>query len=238
MDVRRLGLAVAAGLLAVPAAAGAVVQPVATGVRIGDHPAFVRVVVDFAGGAVKANEVAAYGITRTDTAVIVFHGKVAPGAAKRAAYGVTARLVQSRAQLTVRLAFTPGRMKYASYAVVTGNRLAIDLWKSAPPAKAAEIRTAPDGCLALSSWHVRSGSVSLTGTEHDIFEHQFQIVVRGAGGGVLGRRIGFHGAGGWSARIAYHVAQRQAGTLEAVAFSARDGALECIAQVRVTLPAG
>ena len=37
--------------------------------------------------------------------------------------------------------------------------------------------------------------------------------------------------------VHYKVAHRQRGTLEAVAFSAKDGALECLAQRRVTLRA-
>jgi hypothetical protein len=38
--------------------------------------------------------------------------------------------------------------------------------------------------------------------------------------------------------VRYRAVHRQAGTLEAVAFSPKDGALACIAQVRVNLPAG
>jgi hypothetical protein len=62
------------------------------------------------------------------------------------------------------------------------------------------------------------------------------MVVRGAHGKVLGRHtVAQHGS--WSAQVGYHASRRQPGTLEAVAFSPKDGALACIAQVRVTLPA-
>lgn len=237
MDVRRILVAAAFGLLLLPALAGAASHPTATGVRVGDHPAFVRVVVDFAGGAVKFNETQAIGLTKTDAGVGVFHATVAPGATGRSAYGVTARLVQSRTQLTVQLAFAASRIKYLSYAVVTGNRLAIDLWKGAPPTKAAEIRKGAGGCLALSGWHVTPGLVTVSGRERNIFEHMFQVVVRGANGTVLSRQTGVQGHGSWSTHVHYRAAHRQSGTLEAVAFSAKDGALACIAQARVTLPA-
>jgi hypothetical protein len=42
-------------------------------------------------------------------------------------------------------------------------------------------------------------------------------------------------SGDWSRTFSYVVPARQAGTLEAVDFSAKDGSLVCIAQVRVTL---
>jgi len=46
----------AVGLLTLPAPAGAAPHLTATGVRIGDHPAYVRVVVDF-NGKVASREV-------------------------------------------------------------------------------------------------------------------------------------------------------------------------------------
>jgi hypothetical protein len=65
----------------------------------------------------------------------------------------------------------------------------------------------------------------------------FGIVVRGATGNVLGRAGGVHARGAWTTTVRYRAAHRQEGTLEAVAFSPKDGAISCIAQVRVTLPA-
>jgi hypothetical protein len=79
--------------------------------------------------------------------------------------------------------------------------------------------------------------VSVSGSERNIFENTFQVVVRGADGSVLGGRTGAHGPGNWGARVHYRSSRRQLGTLEVVAFSPEDGALECIAQVRVGLPA-
>ena len=47
-----------------------------------------------------------------------------------------------------------------------------------------------------------------------------------------------HVSGGrWSGQLTYHTTRTQAATLEAVETSAKDGALICIVQIRVTLPA-
>jgi hypothetical protein len=43
-------------------------------------------------------------------------------------------------------------------------------------------------------------------------------------------------AGRWSAQLSYRTTRRQSGTLEAAALSAKDGALACLVQARVTLP--
>jgi hypothetical protein len=235
MNVRGVAVAALIGFVAIPALAAASSGPTATAVRIGDHPAYVRVVVDFAGGGLKANEVTAIGISRTGASVGVSHASGTAGT--WTGYGVTARLAPSSTQLTVALSFAPHRMKYLSYAVVTRNRLAIDLWKSAPPSGAAVIRKGAGNCLTLRTWHVSPGSIAVSGRERNIFEHTFRVVVRGANGRTIGTHIAVHGSGAWSTHVRYRAAHRQKGTLEAVAFSAKDGALACIAQVRVTLPA-
>jgi hypothetical protein len=55
-----------------------------------------------------------------------------------------------------------------------------------------------------------------------------------ASGRVLARRV-MTARGAWSTRVRYRVGRRQAGTLEAVAESAKDGSLDCLVQVRVVL---
>ena len=92
------------------------------------------------------------------------------------------------------------------------------------------------GSLVLEDWSVRRGSVDASGEARSIFENQFQLVVRGADGRVKGRRgVTFGASGTWNRTVPYEVGHRQDGTLEAVDLSARDGALACLAQVRVTL---
>lgn len=210
----------------------------AIGVRFGDHPAFVRVVVDF-NGAVPFNQVEFDHIWTKTAALRIEHPGIATSISGGSGEGVSVALQPATQALNIAMSFAPHRFKYISYAVVTGNRLAIDLWKSAPPGANAEIRAASDGCLALRSWHVAPGTITVKGAEHDLFEHSLVVLVRGKNGRVLGKTP--HGvtaaAGKWHTSVNYTATRRQPGTLEAVAFSAKDGALVCIAQMRVTLPA-
>jgi hypothetical protein len=189
------------------------------------------VVVDFTGGRLINNEVQAGGLRKTAASLRVSHPDVATRAAARSADGVSVHVLKGNGQLRIEIGFAVRRIKYLSYAVVTGDRLAIDLWKSAPPSKVAEVRKGAHSCLVLDSWQVRPGVISVTGSERNIFENTFQVVVRGADGSVLGRHTGVHGPGKWSTQVHYRASRRQPGTLEAVAFSPKDGALECIAQV-------
>jgi hypothetical protein len=234
-----VSLAACAGALVVPAVAAAVVNLTAYRVRIGDHPAYVRAVVDFTDGTLKSSEIEATDPSPADgtAGVRVSHPWVQAQASSRSASGISVRVAQGVSRLSVDIRAPRGRFKYISYSVVTGDRLGIDLWKSAPPSKGAEIRRGIGGCLTLDSWQVRRGFVNAAGHEHNLFEHQFQLVVRGSDGRVLGRRSVTAARGGWSSSVHYHASRRQDGTLEAVDLSPKDGALVCLAQTRVSLPA-
>jgi len=75
----------------------------------------------------------------------------------------------------------------------------------------------------------------LLGFVGTIHRPSVQVVLRKAGGQVA-RSVGVTSSGGaWSRSFSYSVAGQQSGTLEAVDFSAKDGSLVCIVQVRVTL---
>lgn len=228
-------IAASVGGLAIPAA-GTAAQLTAVRVRIGDHAAYVRAVLDFTGGRLAGNQVQLEALRTSAGTVRVVRAKVATHAPPRTAYGVSVRVIQGAAQLRIEIRFASQRIKYLSYAIVNGTRLAIDLWKSTPPSKTAEMRSGPGGCLVLRTWQVTAGVVSVNGSERNIFENTFQVLVRGADGSVLGRRISMHGPGKWSASVHYRASHGQSGTLEAVAFSPKDGSLECLAQVRITLP--
>ena len=113
-------------------------------------------------------------------------------------------------------------------------RLAIDLYESRPPSPAAEIRRAPDGCLSLRRFAIGPRRVTASGRELHLFEHSLIVRLRRAGGRVhaparddRGRAPLEHDASATRARAA------AAGTLEAVALSAKDGTLDCLTQVRV-----
>ncbi len=212
-------------------AVAATVALAATDVRIGDHPAYVRVVVDF-NGKVPTRQVEFDKLTGRMATVHIAHPGVATQVKVRTGEGVRVALQPGGQALHIALSFAPHRFKYLSYAVVGGNRLAIDLWKSAPPRKPSHTCR---GLTLSSDWSSDGHVVSVSGREHGIFENQFQVVVRGQNGAVLGRK-NVHGPGRWAAKVHYHVAYKQDGTVEAVALSPKDGSLECLAQQFVELP--
>jgi hypothetical protein len=224
-----------AGLL--PGRADAAVT--ATGIRIADHPAFVRVVVDFEGGRISNRRVFAVdpGPMNGSARLTVDRRGIDTDAAAVTARGVHATLTQATNRLVLRLTFAGHRFKYVYYNVLhSPERLYVDLWKAKPPTGDAVLPTAPQGgCLTIDAFSVGPGTASASGTEHDLFEHQFQLNLRRATGTVA-RTVGVAAAGGsWSRTFSYTVASRQRGTLEAVDLSEKDGSLVCIAQVRVTL---
>jgi hypothetical protein len=144
------------------------------------------------------------------------------------------RVLQGRNRITVKLTAAPHRFKYVSYVSLRNpERLVVDLWKSAPPVAAAQIRRAPDGCLALTRFDVSARHAAAAGTERNLFEHAFVVRLRAADGRVLAQQPRTSAAGRWISSFRYPAVRRQAGTLEAVAESAKDGALVCLVQMRV-----
>ncbi len=221
--------------LAVVAVVGAAALT-ATGVRIGAHPAYVRVVVSF-NGRVPPSRVAFDKLTATMATLHITRAGITTRTTGQTGEGVRVALQPGTQALNISAAVARHRFKYVSYTVDTvrtGKHLVIDLWKSAPPPGGGAFGYR--SCLSIRSWHVDKGFVSASGTERGVFEKTFQVVVRGANGKVLGRRTIVHGPP-WSAKVKYTASHRQAGTLEAVAFSPKDGALACLYEARVTLPA-
>jgi hypothetical protein len=237
---RRLLLAAGAaacGTLGVQAVSDAVVNLTAVRVRIGDHPGFVRAVVDFTDGRLEAGEVMATDPSPFADGIVrlrLDHRGVRTEASPARGHGVAVRAGQGRNRITIRLAGARGRFKYASYSVLRApQRLVIDLWRAAPPSAAAEVRAAPDRCLTLTRAAVGARAVTAAGGERDLFEHSLVVRLRGANGRVLAARAETAARGRWSSRFRYPSVRRQAGTLEAAAHSAKDGSLDCLVQVRV-----
>jgi hypothetical protein len=232
-------LLVATALLAFPMPASADAALTAHRIRIGDHPAFVRVVVDFTGGRVFAGEVVATDPDPFGDGVVrlpLTHRGVRSTAAPASAHGVSARVLRRRGRIVMRLAAAPRRFKYAGVrALQSPGRLVVDLYKSAPPSPAATVLSAPDRCLSLRRATVSGRRVRAAGRERDLFEHSLVVRVRGAGGRVLAQRPATAPAGRWSTSFRMPRVARQAGTLEAVAESAKDGTLDCLVQVRVRM---
>ncbi|HZE06398.1 MAG TPA: hypothetical protein VE127_14305, partial [Solirubrobacteraceae bacterium] len=147
------------------------------------------------------------------------------------------RVTRTRAgSMQIRLTSARTRFKYLGYTLVSGTHLVIQLWKSRPPSRAAEIRRGTGGCLTLDRSSVTTGVVTASGRSHGLFENQGLLTLRGADGRVVTQRTVHVVGGRWSGRLTYR-ARRQAGTLEAHAASAKDGSVGCIVQIRVTIPA-
>lgn len=232
---------IAATALGVSPAAAATTDLTITGVRIGDHPGFVRTVVHFAHGTiprptemlrVSDAEPFADGVAR----VRLDERGVRSQIRTARAAGVTVRVIPGRTGITFRLAAAPHRFKYvSSSSLARPERVIIDLWKSAPPRPAAAIARAPGGCLTLGHYRVSRNGVIAAGTERDLFEHAFVVRLRAADGRVLAQRPVTAAGGRWASSFRYPRVRRQPGTLEAVAGSAKDGALICLVQARVRI---
>jgi len=232
-----LAIAVASAL---PAAASAALT--ATQIRIGDHPAFVRVVVDFTGGTLHRNDVESPDPQPFDgrARVRVTRVGITTGAAAVTQEGVTARIAQRSGSIVIQLSARRHRFKYLEHGVLhSPERLVVDLWRSRPPTAAAEFPTAPQGgCLSIENYDALPGRVRADGSENDLFEHMFQMNVRNQKGRVVGTRPVTASAGHWHRTVPFDIGVAQKGTVEVVDFSEQDGSLICIAQLRATLAPG
>ena len=228
----------AATLAAVPAA-GADEALTAVRARIGDHPAFVRVVVDFAGAHLRPQEPSAVDPAVTDGIgrVEVAHPGVRTAAPLARALGVAVRVGPGAGRIVVRSSFARGRFKYLSYDVLAApDRLVIDLWKSRVPRAAAAVLD--DGCLRVTSFH-GAPNVSMAGNALvRLFEGTVVVRLRDGRGRVLVERPLIEGGGRWATSFRQPVARARRATLEAVVESAKDGALDCLVQVPLALPRG
>jgi hypothetical protein len=234
---RLLVTAVAAGCASAPGSAEASSAHLALRVRIGDHPAFVRAVVDFTDGRLRFQEVEAtdpFPFRDGRVALRVDVPGVRTQAAPARAHGIIVRLAQARNRVFVAVTATPRRFKYIDHFLLSRpERAVIDLWKAAPPTPAAEVRRGRDGCLTLAAFSVAGGRVTAAGRERNLFEHNHVVSLRGANGAIVAERPVTSSGGRWRVSFPYRVPRSQAGTLEGVALSARDGALACIVQARV-----
>ena len=225
---------------ALPATASAALT--ATQIRIGNHPAYVRVVVDFSGGTLHANDVESRDPNPFDgrARVRVTDAGISTTATATTQEGVAARIVQRSGAIALRLASRKHRFKYLEHIVLhSPERLVVDLWKSRPPTTKAEFPTAPQGgCLSIENSDTFPGRVQADGTEKGLFEHMFQIDVRNRAGRVVGIRSVTATAGHWHRRVSYDVAVSQKGTIEVVDLSEQDGSLTCIAQIPTSLVPG
>jgi hypothetical protein len=184
--MRRLLIALAtlagAAVLAPPASAALTAREI----RVGDHPGFVRVVIDFTGGRIEPGEVVATdpnpfadGFVRLPLTRTGVRTTAAPVRAE----GVFARIAQGSGKITIRLTGADRRFKYVGYfAQHTPERLVLDLYKARPPTEAAEILRGRGGCLRLTSHTVTRRHVNAEGRERNLFEHSLVVRLRRSGG--------------------------------------------------------
>jgi hypothetical protein len=196
-------------------------------------------VIDFTGGRISSNQVSATDPSPMNgtSALLLVRSGVRTQVRAASHDGITVSLTQGSGRLRIAIRAAKGRFKYLSYTVVTGNRIAIDLWKSTPPSHAAVIRRGTGGCLTLDGARIAPNVASAAGREQGVFENQFQVVLRGSDGSIIAQRHVYAHSGRWNAQLNYHAKRRQAGTLEAAASSPKDGARACLAQRRVTIQA-
>jgi hypothetical protein len=233
-----LGLLAALGL-APPASAALTAREI----RIGDHPGFVRVVVDFTGGRVEPGEVVATDPNPFPDGFVrlpLTRSGVRTIADPVREHGVFARIAQtSGRRITIRLTGADRRFKYVHYfAQHTPERLVLDLYKARPPSDAAEITRGRRGCLTLTDHRVTTDRVTAEGRERNLFEHSLVVRLRRNGGRIHRQKPETAVARRWTTDFMYPPAIRQTGTLEAVALSAKDGTLDCLVQVRVRMGGG
>jgi hypothetical protein len=209
----------------------------ATAVRITDHPAYVRVVVDFTGSRLAFNEVQATDRNPSDgtAAVLVSYPNVATQVPSRRHDGVTVGVIEVPHGLGIAIGVLPGAFKYLSYRLVGGDELVVDLWTSTFPL-AGNIARGSHNCLTLGRVSATPGLVRASGTAGRLFESRFRAVLRGFDGRVLAARS-LTASSPWSVTLHYTAPQGQAASLEAVASSAKDGALVCLVQRAFALPA-
>jgi hypothetical protein len=232
---RRLALAAVAGALALTLAAPALAGPLALGVRFGNHPATVRVVVDLTGPRIPLNRIIPGQSTASTTNFVVDVGGSQTRVTTANGLGVRVTITRDHTRLAIRTVSTAGRFKYAQWSSLGGpTRLVIDLWKAAPPSPAAAIQSA--SCLRLNAVSPSPGTVAVAGLlRNGVFENQFGVNVRNAHGAIIGHRTVVSQPGAtWRVWVPYHVSTRQIGTLEAVAFGG-NGNITCLVQRAVVL---
>ncbi len=232
--IRRIAALAVVMLVAAPATASALT---ATNARIGSHPGFVRVVVEFTGGRFEINEAQALDPTPIDGAarVEVRRRGIGARAIDRSAAGVRVRVTRGSGRIVIRLSGARRAFKYLRvWGLHRPERLVLDLYRARPPSAAAEIRTGRRSCLRLTSVSPDGRAFRVAGVERQLFEASFVLRVRDRTGRVAGRRT-MTARGPWSTRVSFRVGSAQLGTLEGVAASAKDGSLDCLVQIRVGL---
>jgi hypothetical protein len=240
MRARDLPIGAAVALIAAGAAgaAGATTPPTtalrATTMRIGSHPAFVRVVVQFAGpSAPNGGDIDAEtgGRLRNVTASVAGAGSTA---AAVAAWGVRASIVRSTSGIVVRMRTTAGRFAYVRYVTLAHpGRLSIDLIRSFSTAPYAT-----GGCFTDASASASAAGLLTTRYRlaRPIFENQWILRIRGASGAPIGAPTPQSGPPGtFTTVLPIPVTLRRRGVVDILDPGAKDAGIACLTRVPVRL---
>jgi hypothetical protein len=223
-------------VVALPASASAALT--AKRIRVAGHTGFVRVVIDFTGGTLGFNEVdlAAGNIDAQGRARLEITKAGALTTAAAVNVGRTRVSVARVANgLRVRIGASRHRFKFLGYSVLhSPERLVIDLYR-----RASHAQLAAGGCLKiLPTTTSTSGRVTVRGTVVTrIFENTFRVRLRRSDGAVVSAKTvtAATPTGPWTTQLRHSVATRQTGLVEAIVYSAKDGAVQCLYQRPVTL---
>ena len=158
-----------AGIATAQAATGSATSQTATAIRVGDHPGYVRVVVDLRGTVPEANG-ATYAADPdpSDGRAGVRFGIIGlrTTAASVDHDGVSARLTQGHNYLVSGFASPRDASGTCRGSGLAADRLVVDLWKGAASSPAAEISRGANGCLTLGAVRVSAeGAVTASGAE-------------------------------------------------------------------------
>jgi len=230
-------LGTAMTLAACSASSASTATLTATAVHITDHSAYVEALVDFSGPGLTLNQVRATDPSPSDGTggVLVSYPNVASHLSPVTVHGLSVSVVEVPDGLSVGSGSLPGAFKYLSYSLAGPDRLVVDVWKSTF-APSGDISRGQGGCLSLTRVSAKPGTVSASGTTGGLFESRFRVVLRGASGDALASRS-VSAIGPWGATLHYTAPQGQGGYFEAAASSAKDGALACLVQQTLVLPA-
>jgi hypothetical protein len=228
--------------------------------RVGDHPAYVVVDVSLARGGLSDADWKGADLRPLDGRAVVRvlsarlrRGLPEPVFGPRGItvrrYGLRARLVERTAgagapQLRVELLSAPRTFKFVAICA-KGRRIVFDMFKAAPPTKAAEIHEGigpwcqPRGAMVMSSARVIRPGLAQgwgeIGVHRFLFYATIHVVVRGTQGRVIAHATRVL-TRGWTATLRYHTRKRQVATYEASSNSTITGLFNLV-QVRVVLPA-
>jgi hypothetical protein len=196
------------------------------------------VVVDFTGAAVAGNDVnlAAGNIDTSGRARLdIAKAGATTTAAAMSGSGASVSIVKVGSGLRVRITSSVHRFKFLGYTVLQSpERLVIDLYR-----RSSHAQLAAGGCLKiLPTTTSTSRRVTVHGTVVTrIFENTFRVRLRRSNGQVVAAKTvtAATPTGPFTTILRHSVGTRQTGVVEAIVFSAKDGAVQCLYQRPVTL---